>query len=354
MKTARGILLHAGMSAAYLALGLRSLKIETAPLAFVFFVFAALCALTLPFALRRKPSRLYVAVSNVLILALILPVIASLALYESFFFRHFDTPAEVVQSIEDYPGLIEEPHAFSSDRGLRLEGALYQAEACEAKALAVLAHGYGVGHRGYLSVVDALARSGYLVFAYDATGYDASAGRSAWGLPQATNDLDAAIRFAERLPESRDLPVVLFGHSLGGYAVGCATGLHPEVCAAVSLAGFSDSLDIIRAQGRRLVGSAIDVLLPYLSLYESIKFGAAASRTGVEGFGSSAARVLIAHSADDATVPIEFGLDRYRQAFEGDARFTFLRLDRRGHENLFTNADARIYISFLDEAVDGR
>ena len=349
MKTARSVLLHGALLSGFAALTMRSLRLEMGPATVVYAALGLLSLGTLPFALRKRRGRVYYSVTNALILALLIPAILSAALYESFFFRRFETPSASLGNVRDYPGLLAEESPFPTDHGRRLAGVLYRREG-EAKAVAVLAHGYGTGHRGYLGVVDALARAGYVVFAYDATACDASPGRSARGLPQAAIDLEAALDHVATLPDVSALPLVLIGHSWGGYAVGCAADM-PRVRAVISLAGFDRSTDIIRAQGQRLIGGAIEALLPCLSLYERLKFGARADMTAAAGFEKSAARVLIVHSADDATVPIALGLDRYEAAFSGDPRFTFLRLEGRGHENLFTSRDAQDYIAFFDEAL---
>ena len=57
--------------------------------------------------------------------------------------------------------------------------------------------------------------SGYSVLTYDATGTGASGGSGTRGLAQSALDLDAALTRAEQ----EDLPILLFGHSWGGYGL---------------------------------------------------------------------------------------------------------------------------------------
>ena len=71
--------------------------------------------------------------------------------------------------------------------------------------------------------------SGYSVLTYDATGTGASGGSGTRGLAQSALDLDAALTRAEQ----EDLPILLFGHSWGGYAAAAVLGGSHDVTASV-------------------------------------------------------------------------------------------------------------------------
>ena len=85
----------------------------------------------------------------------------------------------------------------------------------------VLAHGLGGGAEGYLTQILYFVRQGYQVFSFDYTGYHLSGGKNSIGLPQALEDLDAALCFIESEKRFADLPVYLFGHSWGGSTNSC-------------------------------------------------------------------------------------------------------------------------------------
>lgn len=278
----------------------------------------------------KKPKKLrrLVLISVSLIFMLLL---LGAGAYASMFDRRVQTPSAQSYQESHFPGLHSKEITFRSQNGTALAGRLYAAEGKNGTALVVLAHGMGFGHRAYLNVIAALANHGYLVFAYDATGYDDSGGGSAGGVPQVVMDLDAALKAAEALPEAAGLPVFLFGHSLGGYAVCAVLPEHPEVRAAAALAGFDSSSAWIRAR----FGLPGTLLIPGAALWERIRFGSAAGISATEGLERSAAKVLIVHSSDDDTVPISCGLDRYAARFGSDPRFTYLRLERGGHGAIF-------------------
>ena len=263
--------------------------------------------------------------------------------YAGMFDHRIETPPAQRARLRE---LRSEAVSFSNGDGVPLQGWLYAAQDMEPSRLVVLAHGMGIGHRAYGDVIAAFARRGYLVFAYDATGYDDSGGSSPGGVPQAVLDLDAALRAAESRPEAAGLPVCLFGHSLGAYAVCAVLPEHPEVRAAAALAGFDSVASWVRAR----YGLPGTLLIPGAALWERLRFGGAAGRTASEGLASSEARVLIVHSGDDETVPIACGLERWAARFGGDPRFRFLRLERGGHDGIFSGAVPSACFALFDGA----
>ena len=284
--------------------------------------------------------------SDLLLSAFLLPMCMGIFLYEENFFHHQETSGAATKFVSSYPGLREEPSPFVSDMDQTLDGSFYSKDVPQHAPVVILAHGNGVGRRAYIDVINALASEGYLVYAYDATGYDASEGKSTWGLPQGSIDLAYAIDHVTRCEPGR--PLVLLGHSWGGYAVGSVLNTNPHVRAVISLAGFDNSLDLLEEQGRQLLGPFIRAFIPYLSLYEWIKFGKNADYTASGGFANSDAAVLIVHSADDSLVPPRLGYDKYLERFQDDPRFTFHLYQDRGHERVFNVNEVK---AFLESAV---
>ena len=128
---------------------------------------------------------------------------------------------------------------------------------------------------------------------------------------------------------------MLFGHSWGGYSVGSVLNLHPDVKAVVMVAGFNKSMDIIEEEGKKIAGDGVRVLLPYISLYERIKFGKYASYNCINGFEHSEAGVMIIHSADDEMISKEKGFDVFYDSYKNNPRFSFVKYENRGHDYVF-------------------
>ncbi len=193
-------------------------------------------------------------------------------------------------------------------------------------------HGFGGGgHNSYMSCADYFAHHGYFVFAYDATGNDESEGKGVGGLPQGVIDLDYAISFVEESGNFPDLPIVLFGHSWGGYSVCSVLTYHPEVKAVIACSGFNSSAGMFEAEGKKQVGNGIYVILPFVKLHERIQYGSYATNTAMDGFAKSNAAMMVLHSLDDETVPAEYGYKIYYETYQDDSRFRFISFEDKGH-----------------------
>ena len=281
----------------------------------------------------KKTKKAAMIIVCVLLLLLIAGCAASIFIYEQNFGCRYDTYEPMMMHLEDFEGLERTEYKFPSDKGQMLTGYLYT-HGLDRKGIIIIAHGFGGGgHNSYMNVADRFSQAGYDVFAYDATGCDESEGSGVGGLPQGVIDLDHAISFVENT--FPDEPIGLFGHSWGGYCVSSVLTYHPEVKAVIECSGFCRSSDMFEFEGKRQAGDAIYAMLPFVKMYEQIKYGKYADNTALDGFAASNAKVMAVHSADDTVVPIEQGFDIYREKYENDPRFTFVRFEDHGHNNIF-------------------
>ena len=261
--------------------------------------------------------------------------ILSVMIYNENFNQRFESYEPLMLYVDDFDGLQRTKYEFPSDKGQKLTGYMYSA-GDEQHGIVVIAHGFGGGgHNSYMDCANYFAHNGYYVFAYDATGNDESEGEGVGGLPQGVIDLDYAISFVEESGNFPELPIVLFGHSWGGYSVCNVLTYHPEIKAVIACSGFNLSSDLFEAQGKNMVGNGIYLMLPFVKLHERIKFGSLASNTAMDGFENSQAAVMIVHSADDDVIPIEYGYDIYYDQYKDDSRFRFVRFEDRGHNYVY-------------------
>ena len=282
--------------------------------------------------MKSKGRKVLVVISVVLVLLIVADWALSVFIYDQNFDVRFTTGDSYLLKVEEFEGLSREKYEFTSDKGQKLTGYMYSSGDDEKKGIIVLAHGFGGGgHCSYISCIDQLAKHGYLVFAYDATACDESEGEKVGGLPQGVIDLDNAISFVEENEAFPKLPIMLFGHSWGGYSVCTVLKYHPEVKAVVACSGFDSSTDLIQSAGSEMIGPGIYVMMPFLKLHERMRFGERANDTAMEGFAASDAAVMILHSEDDTVVPIQYGYDKYYEQYDSDNRFTFVRYEDRGH-----------------------
>jgi pimeloyl-ACP methyl ester carboxylesterase len=260
-------------------------------------------------------------------------------MYNDNFDISADSYEPLMLRVEDFDNLQCTEYSFTSDKGQMLAGYLYS-NGENQHGIVIIAHGFGGGgHNSYMDVADYFARNGYYVFAYDATAMDKSEGEGLGGVPQGVIDLGHAISFVESNNDIPDLPIVLFGHSWGGYCVSAVLTYHPEVKAVIECSGFNSSPDMFESGGKEQAGSVIYAMRPFIRLHEMFRFGKYASATAIDGFDSTDAAVMIVHSADDNVIGIEYGLDKYYEKYKDNPRFTFIRFENRGHNEIFNDPD---------------
>lgn len=292
----------------------------------------------------RKRKIIVISLVVLILLLLITPFGLAAMIYEDNFGDRYETYVPMARSIDEFDGLQSQRYTFTSDQGQQLVGYKYYRNLEDIKGVVVISHGLGGGgHNSYMDVADFFASSGYVVFAYDATGNDESEGDSVKGIPQGLIDLEYAIKFVKRTSDFDGLPIMLFGHSWGGYSVGSVLNLHPDVKAVVMVAGFDKSMDIIEEEGRKIAGDGIAVLLPFISLYERFKFGKYVSYNCTDGFENSEAGVMVIHSEDDEMISEEKAYDVFYNHFKDNPRFRFVKYDNRGHDYVYYSDSSREY-----------
>lgn len=298
------------------------------------------------YIMNAKKRKVIIIVATALLFVLfVLPMGLAVVVHESNFGDRYEKYTPMSRDISEFQELKADRYTFLSNKGQELVGYTYYKEQDEYKGLVIIAHGLGGGgHNLYMGVADYFASNGYVVFAYDATGNDESEGDSIKGVPQGVVDLDYAIRFIKERDELRDFPIMLFGHSWGAYSAGSVLKAHSDVRAVVMISGFNESMDIISEEGRRIAGGAFDLLAPYMSLYERMKFGKHASYNCFEGFEESEAGVMIVYSAKDEMISEEKSYGVFYEAYKDDSRFEFVKYDDRSHDYMFYSDVSREYM----------
>ncbi len=297
----------------------------------------------------KKAVKITLIVLAIIIVLLIIAVIIgakpmTVKVYDEFFGIRYESDRATMRYVEEFDGLEREKHVFESNNGQKLTGYVYSKGNDEAKGIIVFAHGFGGSHNSYMEDMDYFASNGYKVFGFDFTGNDESEGDCVEGLPQGVIDLDNALNYIAENEELSDLPVLLWGHSWGGYSVCTVSKLHPEIKGIISVAGFNESLDMLEVQGREITGDVIDFVLPLLKSHEKEKFGDFATMNALESLAESDADVMLIHCEDDNMIPIEISFDRYYEKFANDERFTFVRLKEGGHNELLRSENSLEYL----------
>lgn len=225
-----------------------------------------------------------------------------------------------------------------------LTGWLYGSE--DAEALVVMAHGLGSTAESYLHITRWFVDQGYCVLTYDATGTGASGGNDTRGLSQSVLDLDAALRWVEQDAALAQLPLLLFGHSWGGYATARILAYDHDITATVSVSGYDTPMGLMCETASGYCGPVVYLGYPFLYLKQAIRFGAAANGSAAEAIRQTDVPVLLIHGDADSTIHYD-GAGLLSSGYDG-AHVTTLLCPGEDHMSLLRPQDA-LYQSYLDE-----
>lgn len=236
-----------------------------------------------------------------------------------------------------------------------LQGYIYGLENEAPKALLVFAHGITVGHETYINSLMWFVERGYWVFAYDATGSCTSDGSGTVGLVQSALDLDCALTFAERYERFEGLPVVLLGHSWGGYAVGAVQSFDHKLTAACSISGYADPMEMLElgAEHNYENPAFVKAMHPFMWGYNKAMFRQHSALSAVDGINHSNLPTLVLHGELDDFVDYELVsiLSKQAQITNPNAEFVTLRGRFANHEDIWRSERANAYLMRFRESI---
>lgn len=234
----------------------------------------------------------------------------------------------------------------------QLQGYLYGAD--HTKGLIVLSHGMGGGADAYLGDIIYFLDHGYQVFAFDNTGCYLSEGNNCVGPVQSVIDLDAALTFIEGEPRFQGLPILLYGHSWGGYAVTAIFNFEHEIAASVSVAGFNESMEMTM-EWIQDMGLLAKVEYPYIYLYQRMLFGEKLDFTAVKGINRTDTPVLLIHGTEDRVISLSGAATMAHRDEITNPNVEYKLCDgerQNGHSNLLYSLNALNYMDELNLEYD--
>ena len=238
---------------------------------------------------------------------------------------------------------------FNSGRN-RLQGFIYGSS--NVNGLIIISGGLGAVADDYLPIIMFFVDNGWRVFSFNNAGVGRSEGKSTRGLTQSLLDLDAALTHVANSSEFNGLPIMLIGHSWGGYAVCAVLNYDHRVNAVVSFAGYNDGRALFDDFGTRAVGLRYYMLFPHFRVIQRFLFGRAVTFTAVDGINKTNISVMIVHASNDdqisaATTSIFAHRDNITNPFveiiylDGD--------DATGHIYVFNSKNQIEYMKWLTE-----
>lgn len=257
--------------------------------------------------------------------------LAGAFIYHKHFHARFDGGGDYYPYFSAlHPGFTRRAVSFPSNHGDTLRGYVFSYETAP-KALIVLCHGYGMSLGDYLPECEYFCRKGYAVLAFDGSGVGESSGML-YGLPQHILDLDACLNYVNSSLEFQSLPLLLYGHSWGGYSVDCISALRQyPIRGIISASAFQVSTAGIGPHLERHWGKLARLPLLGVRLFQRVKFGGLAEINAVDGLQQTDAPVLILQSDDDGIIRYRDNFEVLYAAFREDPKKTFLPLTGRNH-----------------------
>lgn len=262
------------------------------------------------------------------------PIVGSM-IRKNLGFRGDGAPQLMYFKGEDF-GVYTSPFSFYSGKW-ELRGERYFLGKGPYKALIVFFHGLGAGHRAYSREISALAKQGYLVYAYDNTGCGISEGTCIGNLAQAALDQKAFFDFLKRDPLAKGLDIYAWGHSWGGYMA--LTALLPEygVSKSVSMAGFPSVYQAMVSSSPSSAKFKNSILL-----YQKMKFGKYGNIDVTSLMNQTKAKVLYIQDENDKTCPSQDCLFHFKKEVK-NPNVSFWVTQNKGHQPYWSNASVVYY-----------
>ena len=279
----------------------------------------------------------------VILFFFIVPLTIAETVNSFIFNRRSEQREPYILKVSDYDGLKCEESTFRSDRNKELHAYLYSSDTITPKGVVIYAHGFDCGgSNSTMMFADYFVKNDYYYFTYDITANGLSKGSDQNGLVQGVLDLDKAISYVKTIDKIKSFPLMLLGHSWGGFSVCSVLAKHPDIKAVCSMSGFNNANDLMISSSKRYVGSFLTNLsIPYLKLYERMEFHSNTKFSSINGLKKSNCNCLIIHSSDDEVINMDYGYNKYYKEFKDDPRFKFIQYNDRRHGFIFLNDDAR-------------
>lgn len=291
---------------------------------------------------RRK--KIIIIISSIFFVFIIGSFLIVSYLFNSNFGRAEKRDVPTFLTYEDFEGFNQTVVEFKSGNNT-LKGYIYGET--NTLGLVVICHGLGGGAENYICETKYFVDMGWRVFAYDATGSHNSEGKGTMGLPQSVIDLNNALLYIENDESLNDLPIMLYGHSWGGYAVTSILNYNHNINATVSIAGFNKPKELLMEQAKKIIGLFAYIEYPIIMSMQYFRFGKIANLTAVDGINKAVdTNVMIIHGDKDDLVEYNgSAIINYREEIT-NPNTVFKVCEGKGHNRLFLSEDA---IKYIDE-----
>lgn len=170
----------------------------------------------------------------------------------------------------------------------------------DAKGLIVVAPGHRDANDIKLYEIRYFIDAGYSVVCLDYTGCYTSGGNSMRGYNQSVYDMDALLDYIEEDEKFENMPIYLFGHSMGAYAVCAELQFGHDIAKVVAASGFDTPEEQWQYSIKRYTGIFYPIIKPVNSLFIALKYGDDKDLSAVNGINCVSIPVLVISAEEDS------------------------------------------------------
>lgn len=237
-------------------------------------------------------------------------IIVFLANSKLFLVRGKDPDNDCYLKFEDFTTLNREEYScFYKGETIRGYIYTYKEYKDEYKGFIILSHGLWGSHIQYLLDIELLASLGYKVLAYDNYGVGISDGKTQVSLANSIYVLDAVISDIKMNQLNENLDIILYGHSMGGYAISCNLKKHKEIKKAIirsaPLSASISGRDLL-VMNNKFIGYFLYPIIPFATLLLLGKKNDLNSKSMLKK--NKTTKVLLSQAKNDQIVPYKHSL----------------------------------------------
>ena len=154
--------------------------------------------------------------------------IVSKVYIEKFVCRYDKEVGVPYYAYTDFKGLKQEAYTFNNSKRIEIHYFFYYYDNYQEDKIILFLPGLGPGHASYMREIETLAKRGYKVLTLDYTGCGESKGPYLGSLNTPTRDTMDLLNLL-----NLDKPIVVMGHSLGGFTALKVASLRKEITKVV-------------------------------------------------------------------------------------------------------------------------
>ena len=197
----------------------------------------------------------------------------------------------------DFKGLKQETYSFNNSKGIEIHYFYYYYDNYKDDKIILFLPGLGPGHASYMREIDALAKRGYKVLTLDYTGCGESKGPYLGSLNAPTRDTIDLLNLL-----NLDKPIVVMGHSLGGFTALKVASLRKEITKVVVMS------PIVTIRPMIYNASKSKIITHFVLKYER-NVGKDIDKIDLQNYlKTTTDDILFIQSTDDPMVPYETSL----------------------------------------------